>query len=224
MLEQWMRSYQPEELFDANGRLMAEIAALAPKGDRRMGANPHANGGLLLKDLVLPDFRDYAVDVPAPGAVEAEATRVTGQFLRDVMRLNAETRNFRVMGPDETASNRLGCVVRSDQPDVDRAHPAHRRPCRAGRSRDGGAERASVPGLARRLSADRAPRLLLVLRSVHPHHRLDVQSARQVAEGDTRNPLASADRLAELPADQPCLAAGPQRFQPSGSRASSTTW
>ena len=110
MLDQWMRSYRPEELFDADGRLLAEIAALAPKGDRRMGANPHANGGLLLRDLALPDFRDYAVAVPAPGTVQAEATRVSGQFLRDVMRLNAESRNFRVMGPDETASNRLDAL------------------------------------------------------------------------------------------------------------------
>ena len=110
MLEQWMRSYRPEELFDANGRLLPEIAALAPKGNRRMGANPHANGGLLLKDLILPDFRDYAVAVPAPGETEAEATRVSGGFLRDVMRLNAESQNFRVVGPDETASNRLDAL------------------------------------------------------------------------------------------------------------------
>ena len=110
MLEQWMKSYRPEELFDADGRLRQEIAVLAPKGDRRMGANPHANGGLLLKDLELPDFRDYAVDVPKPGTVEAEGTRITGGFLRDVMRLNAEARNFRVMGPDETASNRLSAL------------------------------------------------------------------------------------------------------------------
>jgi xylulose-5-phosphate/fructose-6-phosphate phosphoketolase len=110
MLEQWMKSYHPEELFDAEGRLRADIAALAPKGDRRMGANPHANGGVLLKDLVLPDFRDYAAEVPEPGKVETESTRITGGFLRDVMRLNQATRNFRVMGPDETASNRLGAL------------------------------------------------------------------------------------------------------------------
>ncbi len=110
MLQEWMQSYRPGELFDADGRLHADIAALAPKGTRRMGANPHANGGLLLRDLILPDFRDYAVDVPAPGAVEGEATRVTGAFLRDVMRLNAGTKNFRVMGPDETNSNRLGAL------------------------------------------------------------------------------------------------------------------
>ncbi len=108
MLEDWMKSYQPEELFDAGGKLLHEFAELAPKGTRRMGANPHANGGLLLRDLVMPDFRDYAVEVPKPGAVEAEGTRIMGKFLRDVMKLNAESRNFRVVGPDETASNRLG--------------------------------------------------------------------------------------------------------------------
>src|ERR1700730_8437400 len=95
-LEEWMRSYKPEELFDENGRFRSELAALAPKGTRRMGANPHANGGLLLKELKLPDYRDYAVEVPQPGTVEAEATRVMGRFLRDVMKLNAEDRNFRI--------------------------------------------------------------------------------------------------------------------------------
>jgi len=110
MLEDWMRSYKPEELFDANGTFRPELAALAPAGARRMGANPHANGGLLLKDLRMPDFRDYAVDVPKPGTVEGEATRVMGRFLRDVMKLNAANRNFRVVGPDETASNRLDAL------------------------------------------------------------------------------------------------------------------
>ncbi|MBC7577175.1 MAG: phosphoketolase family protein, partial [Tardiphaga sp.] len=110
LLEQWMRSYRPEELFDAEGKLIAELAELAPKGKRRMGANPHANGGALLQDLQMPDFRDYAVDVVSPGAVSAEATRVTGSFLRDVMKLNMTQNNFRIFGPDETASNRLGAV------------------------------------------------------------------------------------------------------------------
>ncbi|HKU87266.1 MAG TPA: phosphoketolase family protein [Casimicrobiaceae bacterium] len=110
LLEQWMRSYRPEELFDANGRLMPELAALAPEGNRRMGASPHANGGLLLQDLRLPDIRDYAVAVPQPGAVDAEATRVMGTLLRDVMRRNLDARNFRVVGPDETASNRLDAL------------------------------------------------------------------------------------------------------------------
>jgi xylulose-5-phosphate/fructose-6-phosphate phosphoketolase len=110
VLEDWMLSYRPEELFDEAGKLMADLAGLAPDGERRMGANPHANGGLLLKELRLPDFRDYAVDVSKPGTLASEATRVMGRFLGGVMELNIESRNFRVMGPDETASNRLGAI------------------------------------------------------------------------------------------------------------------
>ncbi len=110
ILERWMKSYQPEKLFDARGRLRAEIAELAPTGDRRMGANPHVNGGLLLRDLRLPDFCDYAVKVPRPGAVAAEATRVQGEFIRDVFKLNADHKNFRVFSPDETSSNRWNAV------------------------------------------------------------------------------------------------------------------
>ena len=110
LLEVWMRGYRPQELFGETGRLAPETAALAPTGNRRMGANPHANGGLLKRELHLPDFRAYAVNVENPGASQAEATRVMGSFLRDVVRLNAEGRNFRLMGPDETASNRLDNV------------------------------------------------------------------------------------------------------------------
>ena len=110
LLEKWMKSYRPEELFDENGTLIPELAECAPKGDRRMSANPHANGGLLLKNLEMPDFRDYAVKVPKPGKVFAEATRVMGRFLRDIMKFNMDRRNFRVFGPDETASNRLGAL------------------------------------------------------------------------------------------------------------------
>jgi len=108
LLENWMRSYRPEELFDAHGRLKPELADLAPRGERRMGANLHANGGKLLRDLRLPDFRDYKVDVPAPGGVMGESTRTMGIFLRDVMQGNLD--NFRVFGPDETSSNRLGAL------------------------------------------------------------------------------------------------------------------
>ncbi|HEV2356480.1 MAG TPA: phosphoketolase family protein [bacterium] len=108
LLEEWMKSYRPEELFDANGTPRPDLAELAPKGGRRMGANLHANGGLLLRDLAMPDFRGYAVDVPKPGTVTTEATRVLGRFLRDVMKWNPT--NFRVMGPDETASNRLDAL------------------------------------------------------------------------------------------------------------------
>ena len=108
LLESWMKSYKAEELFDENGRLMAELAELAPKGDRRMGANPHANGGILLHDLQMPDFRNHAVYVPEPGAVDGQDTLVLGKFLRDVVKLNQ--RNFRIFGPDETLSNLLGAV------------------------------------------------------------------------------------------------------------------
>ena len=113
ILEDWMKSYRPEELFDANGKFAAQLAELAPKRDRRMGANPYANGGLLLKDLVMPDFKNYAVDVPKPGNTIAEATRILGVFLRDIMKLNTEAKNFRVFGPDETASNRLDALYQA---------------------------------------------------------------------------------------------------------------
>ncbi|MCX6144770.1 MAG: phosphoketolase family protein [Ignavibacteriales bacterium] len=108
ILEKWMKSYRPEELFDKAGRLIPELAELAPRGERRMSANPHANGGLLLRDLHLPDFRDYAVKLTKPGAVDAEATNVQGQFIRDVIKLNPA--NFRVFSPDETSSNRWAAV------------------------------------------------------------------------------------------------------------------
>jgi xylulose-5-phosphate/fructose-6-phosphate phosphoketolase len=110
LLEEWLRSYRPEELFDEQGKLNPELAELAPKGERRMGANPHANGGKLLRDLVMPDFRKYAVKVPSPGSVNAADAHELGVFLRDVATLNQEQRNFRIFGPDETLSNRLGSV------------------------------------------------------------------------------------------------------------------
>jgi xylulose-5-phosphate/fructose-6-phosphate phosphoketolase len=110
-LEQWLLSYRPHELFDDGGRLRPELRALAPKGDRRMGANPHANGGLLCKPLRLPEFQSFAVDVPTPAVAMAEATRVTGKFLEEVMRLNLSSANFRVMAPDELTSNRLGAIL-----------------------------------------------------------------------------------------------------------------
>jgi xylulose-5-phosphate/fructose-6-phosphate phosphoketolase len=119
-LESWLRSYRPEELFDEQGALRPELAALAPRGERRMGANPHANGGLLLRELELPDFRDYAVEVPAPAMTTSEATRVLGGYLREVVAANRD--RFRIMGPDETASNRLGDVFEV----TDRAWDAER--------------------------------------------------------------------------------------------------
>ncbi|WP_430454433.1 phosphoketolase family protein [Rhodopirellula europaea] len=110
LLASWMWSYKPDELFDDTGRLRSQIADLAPKGDRRMGANPHANGGTLLRDLRVPDFREFAVDVSRPGSVMAEATRVQGQFISECMKLNLDAKNFRVFSPDETASNRWSAV------------------------------------------------------------------------------------------------------------------
>ncbi|HXT40775.1 MAG TPA: phosphoketolase family protein [Candidatus Angelobacter sp.] len=110
LLEEWLRSYRPDELFDVQGKLKPELAELAPQGKRRMGANPHANGGMLLRDLVMPDFRKYAVKVSSPGAVLAADAHELGVFLRDVAKLNREQRNFRIFGPDETLSNRLGAV------------------------------------------------------------------------------------------------------------------
>lgn len=110
LLEAWMKSYKPEELFDDSGKLKEEIASLAPSGEQRMGANPNANGGLLLKDLLMPDFRNYAVQVSKPGAVMAADTQELGKFFRDIITMNKDARNFRIFGPDETQSNRLGSV------------------------------------------------------------------------------------------------------------------
>ena len=121
-LEQWLKSYRPQNLFDEQGQLKAELAALAPTGARRMGANPHANGGMLLRDLRMPDFREYAVDVPSPGSVDAEDTRVCGSFLRDVIKLNQDQRNFRIFGPDETISNRLTNVFEVTERQFDAIH------------------------------------------------------------------------------------------------------
>ncbi len=123
-LEEWMRSYRPEELFDERGRPRDDVLAAAPAGERRMGSNPHTNGGVLLRDLHLPDYRDYAVDVPAPARTASEPTRVLGAYLRDVMRLNEDAANFRVFGPDETASNRLGALLET----TDRAWMATTKP------------------------------------------------------------------------------------------------
>ncbi len=110
LLESWMKSYQPEQLFNDSGRLIAELQELAPEGERRMGANPHANGGILLRDLRMPDFRSYALDVPSPGQTAGYDTRELGKFLRDIIRLNNDQGNFRIFGPDETLSNRLAAV------------------------------------------------------------------------------------------------------------------
>ena len=215
-LETWLRSYRPEELFDEHGAPRDDVLAPVPEGERRMGANPHANGGVLLQDLRLPDFRDYAVPVEHPATTSSEATRVLGTFLRDIVRRNPET--FRIFGPDETASNRLSNVFEvtdrqwgAEILDTD-DHLAPQRP------RHRGPQRAPLPGLPGGLPADRPARPVQLLRGVHPHRRLDVQPAREVAEGDARDPVAAADRVAQLPAHVARLAPGPQRLLAPGSR------
>ena len=187
-----MKSYKAEELFDENGRLIAELAELAPKGDRRMGDNPHANGGILLRNLRMPDFHDHAVKVPFAGAVNGQDTLVLGKFLRDVAKLNQKQRNFRVFGPDETLSNLFGAVFEVTNRQWNARKVPNDEFLRARRTRAGfDAQRAPVRGLARRLSANREARAVQQLRGVHSHRRLDVQPACKVAEGDVGIALAS---------------------------------
>ena len=224
LLEEWMRSYRPEELFTSEGKLRPELRELAPKGKRRMGDNPHANGGILLRSLRLPDFREYAVQVKKPGATNAEATRVQGAYIRDVMKLNLPTANFRVFSPDELTSNRWNDVLDVTQ----RMWAAEIRPDDSHLANDGrvmeDAQRASVPGLAGRLPAHRPARLLQLLRGVHSHRRFDVQSARQVAQDLQSHSVAAADRVAELSAD--ARTSGARITTASATRipASSITW
>jgi xylulose-5-phosphate/fructose-6-phosphate phosphoketolase len=189
-LEDWMKSYRPQELFDEQGRFRDELAELAPTGHGRMGSNPHANGGELLLPLSMPHFHDYAVAVPKPGGVRAEATRVLGLFLRDVMKLNLGKQNFRLFGPDETASNRLEAVYEVS----------------------GKEWMADIEAVDIDLSPDGRVMEMLsehMLRGLHSHHRLDVQSACQVAKSQQRDSVAEANRFAELSADIARLAPGP---------------
>ena len=219
LLEDWLRSYRPEELFDEQGRLKPELAELAPKGERRMGANPHANGGMLLRDLRMPDFRDYAVDVPVAG--RARHRRHACARALPARRGEAEQRaaQFPRLRPRRDALQRPGSPLRSDQTPMGRRDRAERRISRAHRARDGlNAQRAPMRGLARGLPAHRAARTLQLLRGVHPHRRFDVQPARQVAEGHVGPAVAAQDRLAELPAGLACLAPGSQRLHAPGSR------
>ena len=219
LLEDWMRSYSPEELFDANGAPVPELRALAPEGERRMGANPHANGGLLRKALRLPDLRDYALAVESPGPKSRpDNTRPLGAYLRDVMRENPN--NFRVFGPDENTSNKLDAIYEAsgkfwiaerfpeddDGAELDAGRPGHRDALRAHARRH-----------ARGLSADRPPRLPVELRGVRARDRLDVQPARQVAGHLQPHHVARGDRVAQPAGDLHGLAAGSQRLHPSGS-------
>jgi xylulose-5-phosphate/fructose-6-phosphate phosphoketolase len=213
-LEEWMRSYKPEELFDENGTLMPELKELNPVGPRRMGSNPHANGGLLRRALNLPDFQDYAIEMDKPGTVEFENTKALGIFMRDIMAKNPN--NFRLMGPDETASNRLQNVYEVTK----KAWMARFLPRRPGRQRtvsgwsgDGNAQRAHPAGLAGRLSAHGSPRLLPHLRSLCPRGGFHVQPARQVA-GYLQEPcaLAAVGVVVEYSAVVAGVAAGSQRL------------
>ena len=215
LLEDWMKSYRQQELFGGEGRLKPEIAALAPLGDRRMSANPNANGGLLRRELVLPDFTDYAVAIDMPGRSDGEATRIMGAFLRDVIKENA---NFRLFGPGRNRLQPPLGGVRGQRPPVGGRDPARGRPSDARRQGHGDPQRTYLRGLARRLSADRPSRSVQLLRGLYPHLRFDVQSARQMAEGVARDPVAAADLVIELSVDLACLAPGPQWLQPSGSR------
>ncbi len=179
---------------------MPELAELAPKGHRRMSDNPHANGGLLLRDLKMPDFRDYAVDVPSPGATDGRVDPRDGQVPPRRHEAEPGQQELPPVQPGREQLEPLAGRAGGDQPLLHGRDLPGRRPPQPRRPGDGGAQRAPVPGLAGGLPADRPARLLLVLRGVHPHHRLDVQPARQVAEGVQPHPLAAADRLVQLPA------------------------
>ena len=162
-LEDWMQGYRPHELFDEGGKFRDELAALAPTGHRRMGMNPHANGGELLVPLAIPHFDAYAVRVSTPGNVNAESTRVLGAFLRDVMKLNLPNQNFRLFGPDETTSNRLEAVYEASGKEWMATHRRYRYRPQYRRPRHGSPERAPLRGLARRLPAHRSPWSLFML-------------------------------------------------------------
>ena len=183
-----------------------------------MSANPHGNGGLLLRDLRMPDFRKYAVDVKKPGATDAEATRVDGQVPARRDEAEPGEQELPPVQPRRKQLEPLAGRARSDEPRLDGREVSLRRPSRARRPRDGDVERAPVPGLARRLSAHGPPRVLLLLRGVHSHHRFDVQPAREMVEGLQSHSVAAAHRVAQLPAQFACLAAGPQRLLAPGPR------
>ena len=217
-LESWMRSYKPEELFDERGRLVPELAELAPKGDRRMGANPHANGGKLLRELRMPDFRDYAVNVPSPTAVEAGNVHVLGPFLRDVVKLNEEPRNFRIFGPDETVSNRLEAVfevtnrqweARTVENDVFLAPDGSVMEMLSEHQCEGWLEGYLLTGRHGLFNSYEA--FIRIVDSMFTQHAKWLKMCLEL-------PWRRKRRLAELPADLPRLAAGPQRLHAPGPR------
>ena len=218
ILEQWMKSYRPEELFDAQGRLKPELAELAPKGHRRMSDNPHANGGLLLRDLKMPDFRDYAVDVPSPGATDAESTRVMGKFLRDVMKQNLDSKNFRLFSPDENNSNRWQdvlevtnrCYMAEIYPEDDQLSPDGRvMEVLSEHQCQGWLEGYLLTGRHGFFSCYEA--FIHIIDSMFNQHAKWLKVCNHIP---WRRPIASLNYLLSLAR----LAAGPQRLQPPGPR------
>ena len=198
-LEEWLRSYRPQELFDGQGRLKTELKALAPKGDRRMGANPHANGGRLLRDLRAAGFHRLCASMWPSPALQGSATPMCwGDFCATWPSMNAEQRNFRIFGPDETLSNGLEAVFRGHESSMGGSHRGKRRVSRPHRPGDGNAERTPMRGMARGLPAHGPARPVQLLRGIHPHRRFDVQSAREVAEGDRGAAVARARSLRSI--------------------------
>jgi xylulose-5-phosphate/fructose-6-phosphate phosphoketolase len=215
LLEEWMKSYRPQELFDADGKLILELAELAPSGSQRMGASPHANGGLVLKDLLMPDFRDYRVEVSKPGMTNSEATRALGRFLRDIMKKNEPSRNFQVFGPDETASNRLDALFEvTDKVFMGPTFPIDEHLSANGRVTEILSEHMCQGWLEGYLLAGRHSLFSCyeAFIHIHSHHRRDVQPARQMAQNDATHPVAPPDCLSQLSSDLSCLATGPQRL------------
>ena len=220
LLEDWMRSYRPEELFDQDGRLVPELAALPPAGDRRMSASPHTTGELG-RDLVLPDFRDYAVEVDEPGTLDergdAGARRIPAR--RD----RAQPRDLPPLRPRRDRVEPALRRLRGHEPGLGGGAAADRRGARAGGTRGGGAVGASLPGLAGGLPAHGQARLLQLLRGVHPHRRLDVQPAREVAEGDAATSPGAARSRRSTTCSRRTSGARTTTASRTRTRASSTT-
>ncbi len=218
VLEAWLRSYEPETLFDDAGHLRPELAALAPSGQRRMGANPHANGGILRRRLEVPDIRDFAVSVPMPGQAMGEATKTLGRYLSEVLGRNAAARNFRIMGPDETASNHLDAVFdRTDRVWMESIEPFDVHLAREGRVMEVLSEHLCQGWLEGYLLTGRHGFFSCYEAFIHIVASMFNQHAKWLKVSRDSG-LAPADFLTQLPAHVPCLAPGPQRVQSPGSR------
>ncbi len=218
VLEAWLRSYEPETLFDDAGHLRPELAALAPSGQRRMGANPHANGGILRRKLEVPDIRDFAVSVPMPGQAMGEATKTLGRYLSEVLGRNAAARNFRIMGPDETASNHLDAVFdRTDRVWMESIEPFDVHLAREGRVMEVLSEHLCQGWLEGYLLTGRHGFFSCYEAFIHIVASMFNQHAKWLKVSRDSG-LAPADFLTQLPAHVPCLAPGPQRVQSPGSR------